>query len=52
MVNTGTFRTALKAMGGILKILVRKYIISQKVSMQYESYQGLQECKGTKTAVL
>ena len=31
---------------------VQKYVISQKIRMQYELYEWLPESKGTKAAVL
>jgi hypothetical protein len=51
MVNPGTFRTTLKAMGKNSKYMSLKiynFSTMEKIRMQYELYEGLHECKGTK----
>jgi hypothetical protein len=53
MVNAGAFRTALKVVeNNSKKPQVQKYIISFKIRIQYELYEGLHKSKGTKPAVL
>jgi hypothetical protein len=55
MINAGTFRTALKALGKSSKYMSLKICFSQlckNVRMQYELYTELHRCKGTEAATL
>ena len=55
MVNTGTFRTALKAVEKNSKNMSSKIYnlsIMQRIRMQYELYEGLHESKGAKAATV
>ena len=55
MVNAGTFRTALKAVGKNSENMSSKiynFSTMQNIRMQYELYEGLHESKGTKAAAL
>jgi hypothetical protein len=56
MVNNGTFRIALKAMGKCSKCMCFKIYtilpVQKEIQMQYELCEGLQESLGTKPATL
>jgi hypothetical protein len=49
MLNCGTFKTALKAVGKSSKYMgsnICNFSTIQKIRMQYELHKGLQEYKG------
>ena len=55
MVNTVTFRTALKAVGKNIENMSSKiynFSTMQNIRMQYELYKELYRCKGTETTAL